>query len=50
LFAYSFDLKIDLKKSSVKDSMDCGILYRLAIKSAGAYSINNANDVLKHKI
>ncbi|MBR4620635.1 MAG: T9SS type A sorting domain-containing protein [Salinivirgaceae bacterium] len=39
-FAYSFNVKIDVKESATKDSIDCGILYRLAIKSSGAYSVN----------
>ena len=39
-FAYSFDTIIDVKKYAVKDSIDCGFLYRLAITSVGAYSIN----------
>ena len=39
-FAYSFDTVIDVKKSAMKDSVECGILYRLAIKSSGAHSIN----------
>ena len=39
-FAYSFDVKIDVKESAIKDSIDSGILYKLAIKSSSAYSIN----------
>ena len=39
-FAYSFDTIIDVKKTAIKDSVECGFLYRLAIKSTGAYSIN----------
>lgn len=39
-FAYTFDVNIDLKGIAVQDSLDCGILYRLAIQSPGAYSIN----------
>ncbi|MCL2290275.1 MAG: T9SS type A sorting domain-containing protein [Bacteroidetes bacterium] len=39
-FAYPFDVNIDLKEAAIKDSLDCGILYRLAIRSPGAYSIN----------
>ena len=39
-FAYSFDVNIDLKQSALKDSLDCGFLYRLALKSSDAYSIN----------
>lgn len=39
-FAYSFDVCINVKESAIKDSIDCGVLYRLAIHSAEAYSIN----------
>lgn len=39
-FAYSFDVKIDVKDSATRDSIENGILYKLAIKSSEAYSIN----------
>ena len=39
-FAYGFNVDIDIKTSSVIDSLDIGLLYRLSIKSKGAKSIN----------
>ncbi len=39
-FAYGFNVNIDIKTSSVVDSLDIGLLYRLSIKSEKAYSIN----------
>jgi V8-like Glu-specific endopeptidase len=39
-FAIGFEVNIDVKKASVVDSIDCGLLYRLQIKSDKAYSIN----------
>lgn len=39
-FAYGFDVFIDIKKESVVDSLENGLLYRLRIKSKGAKSLN----------
>ncbi len=39
-FAIGFDIDIDVKASAKIDSLDIGLLYRLSIKSSGAYSIN----------
>ena len=36
-FAYSFDVDIDVKKSSTIDSLNIGLLYRLSIKSKDAF-------------
>lgn len=39
-FAYGFDVNIDIKKESIVDSLDIGLLYRLSIKSKKAKSLN----------
>ncbi len=39
-FAYGFNVDINIKTSSVIDSLAIGFLYRLSIESGGAYSIN----------
>ncbi|MBI4649062.1 MAG: T9SS type A sorting domain-containing protein [Bacteroidia bacterium] len=39
-FAYGFEVSIDLRKSSIIDSLESGLLFRLSIKSTGAFSIN----------
>ncbi|MDY0142036.1 MAG: gliding motility-associated C-terminal domain-containing protein [Bacteroidales bacterium] len=39
-FAYSFNVDINIKTSSIIDSLDFGLLYRISINSVHAYSIN----------
>ena len=39
-FAYDFSVNINVKETSVIDSIDVGIIYRLSIESDSAYSIN----------
>lgn len=39
-FAYGFSVDIDVKSSATIDSLEVGLLYRLAIKSEGAKSLN----------
>ena len=39
-FAYRFNVNINLKDTSVVDSLESGLLYRFSVKSSGAKSIN----------
>jgi len=39
-FAKSFDVNIDIKKNGLKEIVDSGVIWRLAVKSAKAFSLN----------
>lgn len=39
-FAYPFDININIKTQSTVDTLEIGVLYRYAIISSGAYSLN----------